>query len=110
MPEMPRETSFETLVMEIASRPPPAVPEEIPQPSPSRKSAAREGLESLTVILILALFGITFLVQAFQIPSSSMEDTLLIGDHVMVDKLSFSPHTEWLSPLLPYEQIHRGDV
>ena len=54
----------------------------------ARKSTAREYLESLVVTVILALYGTTYLVQAFKIPSSSMEDSLLIGDHLMVDKVS----------------------
>ncbi|MBV9745086.1 MAG: S26 family signal peptidase, partial [Acidobacteriia bacterium] len=44
-----------------------------------------------TVTIILLLFGMTTLVQAFVIPSASMEDTLLIGDHVLVDKLIYAP-------------------
>lgn len=74
------------------------------------RSAAREYFESLVVTVILALFGTTFLMQAFKIPSSSMEDTLLIGDYLMVNKLAYAPATSWLGPLLPYRQIHRGDI
>ena len=60
-------------------------------PAEEQKSTAREYLESLVVTVILALFGTTFLIQAFKIPSSSMEDTLLIGDHLMVDKVGYGP-------------------
>jgi signal peptidase I len=49
-------------------------------------------------------------VQAFAIPSSSMENTLLVGDHVFVNRLEFAPKTSWVSSLLPYEEIQRGDI
>lgn len=73
------------------------------------KSTAREYLESLVVTVILALFGTTFLVQAFKIPSSSMEDTLLIGDHLMVDKVSYA-HEEGWGRLLPYREVKRDHI
>ncbi len=73
------------------------------------KSTAREYLESLVVTVILALFGTTFLVQAFKIPSSSMEDTLLIGDHLMVDKVSYAPEGAW-NRLLPYRELKRDHI
>jgi len=72
------------------------------------KSTAREYLESLVVTVILALFGTTFLIQAFKIPSSSMEDTLLIGDHLMVDKVSYAP--SFLARLLPYAPVERDRI
>jgi signal peptidase I len=74
-----------------------------------QKSTAREYLESLVVTVILALFGTTFLVQAFKIPSSSMENTLLIGDHLMVDKVSYAPGGKW-SWMLPYKPIQRDQI
>jgi signal peptidase I len=61
-----------------------------------------------TVTIILLLFATTSLVQAFVIPSASMEDTLLVGDHVLVDKLVYSPHGAKLA--LPYREVRRGDV
>jgi signal peptidase I len=73
------------------------------------KSTAREYLESLVVTVILALFGTTFLVQAFKIPSSSMEDSLLIGDHLMVDKVSYAPDGIW-GGVLPYQEIERDQI
>jgi signal peptidase I len=69
-----------------------------------------EFLASLAAVLVTGLFIITFVVQAFEIPSSSMENTLLIGDHVFVNRIQFSPPTTWLGPLLPYRQIRRGDI
>jgi signal peptidase I len=68
-----------------------------------------EFLASLAAVLVTGLFIITFLVQAFEIPSSSMEDTLLIGDHVFVNREQFAPRTSWM-PLLPYRNVRRDDI
>ena len=59
--------------------------------------------------LIIALFIITFIVQAFRIPSGSMENTLLVGDYLLVDKTRFGPGGVWQS-VLPYRAIRRGDI
>ena len=59
---------------------------------------------------ILLLFGTTTVLQAFVIPSGSMEDTLLIGDHVLVDKLVYAPSDAVTRRLLPYRDVQRGDV
>jgi len=69
-----------------------------------------EFLASLAGVLVTGLFIITFIVQAFEIPSSSMENTLLIGDHVFVNRVQFAPQTRWIGPLLPYREIHRNDI
>jgi signal peptidase I len=69
-----------------------------------------EFLASLAAVLVTGLFIITFIVQAFEIPSSSMENTLLIGDHVFVNREQFAPRTRWLGPILPYRDIRRGDI
>jgi len=69
-----------------------------------------EFLASLAAVLVTGLFIITFILQAFEIPSSSMEDTLLIGDHVFVNREQFAPRTKWMGPLLPYRDIKRGDI
>lgn len=69
-----------------------------------------EFLASLAAVLVTGLFIITFIVQAFEIPSSSMENTLLIGDHVFVNRVQFSPPARWIGPLLPYRQIRHGDI
>jgi signal peptidase I len=75
-----------------------------------KKSAARDTLESLVVTVILAIFGTTFVLQAFKIPTGSMEDTLLIGDHLLVNKFEFANHMEWLSHVMPFREIQRDDV
>jgi signal peptidase I len=69
-----------------------------------------EFLSSLAAVLVTGLFIITFVVQAFEIPSSSMENTLLIGDHVFVNRIQFAPKTSWVGRLLPYRQVKRGDI
>ncbi|MBV9146677.1 MAG: signal peptidase I [Acidobacteria bacterium] len=67
------------------------------------------GIQWLCSTVVLAIFVITFIVQAFQIPSESMENTLLIGDYLLVDKVHYGP-TGALKGLMPYSDIHRGDV
>src|SRR5450755_3257996 len=69
-----------------------------------------EFLASLAGVLVTGLFIITFVLQNFEIPSSSMEDTLLIGDHVFVNREQFAPPTRWMGPLLPYRDIRRNDI
>ena len=80
------------------------------QPEEKRKETMVEFLASLAGVLVTGLFIITFILQAFEIPSSSMEDTLLIGDHVFVNREQFAPPTRWLGRLLPYRDIRRGDI
>ena len=69
-----------------------------------------EFLASIAGVLVAGLFIITFILQAFEIPSSSMEDTLLIGDHVFVNRERFSAPTQWMGPLLPYRDPRHGDT
>src|SRR5437016_14653601 len=69
-----------------------------------------EYLESLLVTVILALFGTSFIVQAFKIPSASMEGTLLIGDHLLVNKFIFGGTGAWYDKFLPYRPLQRGDI
>jgi signal peptidase I len=66
-------------------------------------------IQSLLVTVTIAVFVITFIVQAFEIPSPSMERTLLIGDYLLVDKTYYGPPGIWNS-LLPYRPIHRGEI
>lgn len=69
-----------------------------------------EFLASLAGVLVTGLFIITFILQAFEIPSSSMENTLLIGDHVFVNRIRVAPPTRWVEPIVPYGQIHDDDI
>src|SRR5512143_3070267 len=76
-----------------------------------KKSVAREYLESIAVAVILALFIRTFVVQAFKIPTGSMQPNLLIGDHLLVNKLVYSPSLGGFEDLLlGKKQIGRRDV
>ena len=76
-----------------------------------RKSTAREYFESICVAVVLALFVRTFVVQAFKIPTGSMENNLLIGDHLLVNKFVFAPTlTGAEDALLPIDPIRRGDI
>jgi signal peptidase I len=75
------------------------------------KSAVREMFESICVAVILAFFVRTFVVQAFKIPSGSMEPNLLIGDHLLVNKFVSAPTLTGIEDtLLPIQTIRRGDV
>ena len=75
------------------------------------KSTLREYAESIVIAVILALFVRTWVVQAFKIPTGSMENNLLIGDHLLVNKFVFSPTPSRLErALLPVRNIRRGDV
>jgi signal peptidase I len=76
----------------------------------ARKSTFAEYVESLLVTVLLALFGTTFIVQAFKIPSQSMEPTLLVGDHLLVNKFIFEGRGAWYEKILPYRAVHRGDI
>jgi len=79
-------------------------------PAEARSATVREYIESLLVTVILALFGTTFVVQAFKIPSQSMEPTLLVGDHLLVNKFIFGGRGHWYDHLLPYRDVRRGDI
>jgi len=69
-----------------------------------------EFLASLAGLFVIVLFLMTFVLQNFEIPSSSMEDALLIGDHVFVNREQFATPTHWLGPLMPYRDPQRGDI
>jgi signal peptidase I len=74
------------------------------------KETQVEFMASLAVTFVMVLFIMTFVGQTFAIPSSSMENTLLIGDHLFVNRLGFAPHSSWMGPLLPYREIKHGDI
>ena len=95
---------------------PPDVPQAGPGGSrrlyePPQRSSIREMFESICVAVILAFFVRTFVVQAFKIPSGSMEPNLLIGDHLLVNKFVSAPTLSSLEKtLLPIDVVHRGDI
>ncbi|HUE00775.1 MAG TPA: signal peptidase I, partial [Bryobacteraceae bacterium] len=91
-----------TSVAEVKTPPPP--------PPVTKADQPRGFIAEWTVTIILLLFGTTTLVQAFVIPTGSMEDTLLIGDHLLVDKMAYAPPGPVSKYILPYEHVKRGDI
>lgn len=79
------------------------------KPKGPPKSLFREYFESLTVTLVMALFGMTFILQAVTVPTGSMQNTILIGDYLIVNKFIFNPGGNPI-PLLPMRDIQRGDI
>ncbi len=85
-----------------------------PEPEPETrpvgppKSVWREYFESAVVTVIMALFGMTFIVQAVKVPTGSMQNTITIGDHLLVNKFIFAPGKSL--PFLPQREIRRGDI
>jgi signal peptidase I len=76
-----------------------------------KRSVAREYFESLVIAVILALFVRTWVFQAFKIPTGSMEQNLLIGDHLIVNKMQFAPAATSLErAIMPGRDIRRGDI
>src|ERR1700761_1446417 len=75
-----------------------------------RRTYFSEFAESLLITILIALFGTTFILQAFKIPSESMQPTLLIGDYLLVNKFIFEGRGAWYEKILPYRPIHRGDI
>ncbi|MEJ2197945.1 MAG: signal peptidase I [Desulfuromonadales bacterium] len=81
------------------------------KPEAAKKSQLRDWTEALIVAAILALIIRTFVVQAFKIPSGSMEDTLLIGDHLLVNKFIYGTQLPFSDdPVLAIRQPERGDI
>src|SRR2546423_2874257 len=72
------------------------------------KSVIREYFESAVVTVIMALFGMTFIVQAVKVPTGSMQNTITVGDHLLVNKFIFAPGPRF--PFLPQREIKRGDI
>ena len=73
------------------------------------KSTAREYFESFVVTLVMAIFGMTFVLQAVTVPTGSMQNTILIGDYLLVNKFIFAPGGKPI-PFLPQREIERGDI
>ncbi len=89
-------------------RPGPVAQPEVPE---HHHRHQRGFIAEWTVTIILLLFGTTSLIQAYVIPTGSMEDTLLVGDHLLVDKLAYAPAGGSISSrLLPYTGLQRGDI
>jgi len=76
-----------------------------------KKSALRENIEAILLAIVLALFIRTFIVQAFKIPSGSMKETLLIGDHILVNKFLYGVKLPFVSTtIISYKEPQRGDI
>ncbi len=83
-----------------------------PEPQPAEERVEEtfpEAVASICSILVIGLFILTFLGQNYVIPSSSMEKTLLVGDHLLVDRITLAPPAKWM-PLVHYREPKRGDI
>jgi len=78
------------------------------EPTGPPKTVIREYFESAVVTVIMALFGMTFIVQAVKVPTGSMQNTITVGDHLLVNKFVFAPGPRF--PFLPQREIKRGDI
>jgi signal peptidase I len=87
-----------------------AVAEPAAAPATVQTDPPRGTIAEWAITILLLLFGTTTLVQAFVIPTGSMEDTLLIGDHLLVDKLAYAPAGSVSKYILPYEEPRHGDI
>ncbi len=72
--------------------------------------STRDFVSEWTVTILILLFGTTTLMQAFVVPTSSMESTVMVGDHMIVDKLAYAPPGDLSKHLLPYRHVQRGDI
>ena len=81
-----------------------------PARAESKIQKSRNGIAEWAVTILILLFGTTTLCQAFVIPTGSMEDTLLVGDHVLVDRLAYAPAGSISRHFLPYENPQHGDI
>lgn len=87
-------------------------PQEAPAQTPEEKKVEEtpfEAVASICSVLVVGLFILTFLAQNFVIPSGSMENTLLVGDHLVVDRITLAPPTKWM-PLVHYREPRRNDI
>jgi signal peptidase I len=95
----------------VAAEPgPPPLEEQTAMPEEPAGDPPRGAIAEWAITILLLLFLTTTLVQAYVIPTGSMEDTLLIGDHLLVDKLAFAPSGPISKYLLPYTDVQRGDI
>jgi signal peptidase I len=84
--------------------------EEQPEPEPKHvEETPFEAVASICSVLVVGLYILTFLAQNFVIPSGSMEKTLLVGDHLVVDRINLAPPSNWM-PLTHYREPKRGDI
>jgi len=112
-PENPLEPALAAEATSADSGQPGTAPSAVPaSPAPQPRSEHQRGLfgiQAFFTVVIFSIFVITFVAQAFQIPSGSMENTLLVGDFLLVDKLHFAGAASPVR-MLPYGSIQRGDI
>jgi len=90
--------------------PPETQPVSVPAPIENKvEETPYEAVAGICSVLVVGLFILTFLVQNFVIPSGSMEKTLLVGDHLVVDRITLAPPAKWM-PLVRYREPERGDI
>src|ERR1700689_2910004 len=77
---------------------------------PSAEPATRHSIAEWTITILILLFGTSTIAQPYVIPTSSMHNTLLTGDHLIVDKMAYAPPDALSRHLLPYEDVRRGDI
>lgn len=98
--ESPQESPENTAALEA----------EVPAENGIAQEPERNTIAEWAVTILLLLFGTTVLVQAFVIPTGSMEGTLKVGDHLLVDKLAYAPPGPVSQYFLPYSHVNRGDI
>lgn len=81
-----------------------------PVPAKTESTSRRNSVAEWTVTFLLLLFGTSTIAQPFVIPTSSMHNTLMTGDHLIVDKLAYAPPGQFSRHLLPYTEVKRGDI
>src|SRR3984893_13762912 len=98
-------------MQDLETKPVVPAPATQPERAPKHKSdeTPLEAIASICVVLVVGLFVLTFIFQNFEIPSSSMVKTLLVGDHVLVDRISLAPPAKW-APFVFYRDVRRGDI
>jgi signal peptidase I len=82
---------------------------QLPEESAQAKETILESIGGICVVLVVGIFALTFLGQNFVIPSGSMENTLLVGDHVLADRITFCPASWWM-PFVRHRDPMRGDI
>src|SRR5437764_9388590 len=78
--------------------------------APTREPILRNSISEWAITILVLLFGTSMIAQPFVIPTSSMHNTLMTGDHLIVDKLAYAPEGRISKYLLPYSEVKRGDI
>ena len=100
-------TDSNTMTSSRRTKTPPDSAEPTQTAADVRQETPLESLSGMCAVLVVGLFVLTFIAQNFVIPSGSMENTLLVGDHIMADRITLAPPTRWM-PLVRYREPRRG--